>query len=124
MNASMVPLEAASKHSKGGMIRPLGEHLDAEPPAAHLVDDRCQPLGPTLEHVEHRRKRGGHSPLNFRLRDDVRGVDDGGGPGGRQRAACLHDESASFHGFTSMSRESRWSIHVTGRSIYPATSWW
>jgi hypothetical protein len=24
MNASMVPLEAASKHSKGGMIRPLG----------------------------------------------------------------------------------------------------
>jgi len=33
MNASMVPLEAASKQSNAGMIWPPRENLDPEPPA-------------------------------------------------------------------------------------------
>ena len=96
MNASMVPFEAASKHSNGGMIWPPGKDLDAEPPAAHLVDDLRQPLGRPLVHVERRGPGRGHSPLDLRLRDDVGGVDDGASGGGRHHTARPRDEPASI----------------------------
>ena len=57
MNASMVPCEAASKHSNGWHDLAAREDLDPEPPAAHLLDDLRQPLGRALEYVEHRGAR-------------------------------------------------------------------
>jgi hypothetical protein len=72
------------------------EDLDPEPPAAHLLDDLRQPLGRTLQHVEGRRPGRGHSPLDLRLRDDVGGIDDGGGSDGRHHAARLRDTPASL----------------------------
>ena len=72
------------------------EDLDPEPPAAHLLDDLRQPLGRALEDVERRGPGRGHPPLDLRLGDDVRGVDEGGSGGGRHRTACLREEPASF----------------------------
>ena len=72
------------------------EDLDPEPPASHLLDNLPKPFGGAL-HDERAGPGRGHAPLDFGLRDDIRGVDDGRGPGGPQHAARLHDESASFH---------------------------
>src|SRR5262249_7856593 len=95
MNASMMPLEAASKHSNGGMIWPPGKTSIREPPAARLLYDLRQPLGRALEHVERRGPGRGHSPLDLRLRDDAGRVGNDGSRGGRHRAARLREESAS-----------------------------
>src|SRR5262249_28374920 len=92
MNASMMPLEAASKHSNGGMIWPPGKTSIRE---LRLLYDLRQPLGRALEHVERRGPGRGHAPLDLRLCDDVRSVDEGGGSGSRHRAARLRNEPAS-----------------------------
>ena len=80
------------------MIWPPATDLDPKPAAAHLVDHPVQPLGCPVVHVERGGECGRHPPLDLRLRNDVGGVDDGCGARSRQRAARLHDESASLHG--------------------------
>ena len=45
MNASISPLEVASKQAKGAMIWPPGIDLHRESPAAHLADEVPQLLG-------------------------------------------------------------------------------
>ena len=93
MKASMVPFDAASKHSNGLHDLAPREDLDPEAPAARLLDDLRQLLGGGL-HVEPARPRRRHAPLDFRLGDDVRRVDDRGGRGGSQRPTGLDEEPA------------------------------
>ena len=86
------------------------EDLDLESPAAHLVHQARELLRRALQHVERRRPGRGHPPLDLRLGDDVRGVDKSRGPRGGQRAARLHDESASSGHHVSL--------------LNSATNWW
>jgi len=71
------------------------EHLDPEPPAAHLLDDLRQPLGRALQMVECRGPGRGHSPLDLRLGDHVGSIGDAGSSHSRYRAACRREEPAS-----------------------------
>jgi hypothetical protein len=76
--------------------------LDAEPPAAHLVDDLAQPDGGALHDVELLGPGGGEPPLDLRLGDDVRGAGQrhrGRGRGaaglGEKRASLEHHAASS-----------------------------
>src|SRR5215813_10085534 len=70
---------------------PAREDLDPEPAVACLLNDLRQLLGRML--VEDRGSPGrGHAPLDLRLRDNVRGVDDRGRGGGCHQAACRRNE--------------------------------
>jgi hypothetical protein len=55
MNASMVPFEAASKHSNGCMIWPPGKTSMRNRPPGRLLDDLREALRRALELIEHRR---------------------------------------------------------------------
>ena len=52
-------------------------------------------LGGAMVHVKHRSEGRGHSPLDLRLGDDVRRVDDGRRSSRRHHTARLCDEPAS-----------------------------
>jgi hypothetical protein len=60
-----MPLSTASRISNAETMAPVGQHLDLQPPARHLVD----PLGVALEELEvdaGRRHRGLHPDLLLR----------------------------------------------------------
>src|SRR5262249_41542532 len=70
--------------------------LDPEPSATDLLDYLRQSVGCALGHVRRRGPGRGHARLDLRLRDDVGGVDDGGGRDGRHRPACFRKEPTSL----------------------------
>ena len=64
---------------------PAGENVDPEAAAAHLLDDLRELLGRAL--VQDRgRPGGGQSPLDLRLCDNVRSIDDRSGSSSRHHA--------------------------------------
>ena len=123
MNASMVPFEAASKHSNGGMIWPPGKtSIRNRPPLVSSTTFASRWAAPCItsnaavQVVDMR-----HWTFGWAM--TLRGVDDGRGPGGRQRPARLRDESASLHGIgASLSREGTSAVHGDLVSAHPATS--
>src|SRR5262249_14316261 len=97
------------------------DNLDLEAPAAHLVHDLRQLQSRAVLYVERSCEGRWHLPLDLLLGDDVWSVDDRGSSHGRQSAACLHDEVASFHADGLLIRRDE---SDPWRCDYPTTSWW
>ena len=89
MKASIVPLEAASKQSNGGMISPPERTSIRNRPPLISSTTLANRWAAPMVHVERRSERGRHAPLDLRLRDDVWSLDDGRGSRSHQRATRL-----------------------------------
>ena len=79
------------------------ERVDTKPPAAQLLDHLSQSLSRALHHVQDRRPRRGHPPLDLRLRDHGGGIEEGDRRGSADASAGPREKGASVsHQATSL----------------------